>query len=210
MDQFPWEVHPDLTQDRLEFLARIIRSVRADALEAHEPDKGDTAWGLGSRAHERTLFAIANAGAGIASDWLRVIEPGLHFVFAIGAVPIRFYRGEADHPPSRSLRRNYPEIQAAQTSMFAFPGFASSATAAAHGYVWRLAIETDVEGMVDRVVLVEVAEDLSTRNPYEIPNTGVGYVAPTAPTRREGKELPPPPVALKSKKNKKADDHGEG
>lgn len=209
MDPLPWEIHPDLIQERLAFLARLIRSVRADAVDAHEADKGDTAWGLGCRAHERTLFAISNAATGIATTWLRVIEPGLHFVFAIGSVPVRFYRGEADHPPTKSLRRNYPEIEAAQTS-FSFPGFSAPATADAREYVWRVAIETDIDGKVARVVLVEVADDLSTRTVYEIPEATAGYVLPAEPQRREGKVIPPAPVALKStKKTKKVDHDGE-
>ena len=217
MDPLPWEIHPDLTSERLEFLARLIHSVRTDAVDAHDPEKGDTAWGLGCRAHERTLFAIVNAAAGIASGWLRVIEPGLHFVFAIGAVPVRFYRGEAEHPPAKSLRRNYPEIQAAQTS-FSLPGFTTPASEeTAVEYLWRIAIETDVEGAVDRVVLIEVADDGATRTVYEIPKSNVRYVATTERKRREGKQLPPPRVGLKSKKTdteageyrKKADEDGE-
>ena len=36
-----YEIHPDLTEERLTFLARLIRSVRADAVDAHDADKGD-------------------------------------------------------------------------------------------------------------------------------------------------------------------------
>jgi len=46
MDKQPWEIHPDLTEERLTFLARLIRSVRADAVDAHDADKGDTFWGV--------------------------------------------------------------------------------------------------------------------------------------------------------------------
>lgn len=209
MDKLPWEIHPDLTEERLAFLARLIRSVRADAVDAHDPDKGDTSWGLGCRSHERTLFAIINAAAGIASSWLSVIEPGLHFVFAVGSVPLRFYRGEAEHPPTKSLQRNYAEIVQAQTSMFSLPGFATPVRNDLRAYLWRIAIETNFDGSVDRVVLVEVSEDgQSLRTIHEIPESTVGYVAATEPKRKEGKPLPPPSVELKSKKkNKKADDN---
>lgn len=106
----PWDINPALTAERLAFIARLLAAVRRDAADAHEADRGDTAWGLGCRSHERSMHAITNAAQGIAADWLQVVEPGLHFVFAIGGVPFRFYRGEADSPPTRSLRRNFPEI----------------------------------------------------------------------------------------------------
>lgn len=207
MDKRPWEIHPDLTEERLAFLARLIRSVRAEAVDAHDPTKGDTSWGLGCRSHERTLYSITNAAAGIASSWLRVIEPGLHFVFAAGTVPLRFYRGEAEKPPTKSLQRNYAELVQAQTS-FSIPGFAAP-TISDHKYIWRIAIETGFDGAVDRVVLVEVSEDgEAMRTTYEIPETAAGYVASTEPKRKEGKPLPSPNVGLKStkKNNKKADD----
>lgn len=211
MSDLPSDVYPALTADRLAFVGRLMRAVRAEAADSHEPDKGDTAWGLGTRGHERTIFAITNAASGIASEWLTVIEPGLHFVFAIGGVPIRFYRGEAESPPTKSLKRNYPEIAAQRQMAFTIPGFDVPARVKATGeYVLRIAIETDVDGRADRIVLVEVAEDLSTRMIYEIPETSVGYVADTKPKRREGTELPPPPVSLKAtKKTKKVDDNGE-
>lgn len=209
MDETPWDLHPSLTAERLAFVARLMRSVRAEAVDGHEADKGDTAWGLGCRAHERTAFAITNAASGIASDWLTVIEPGLHYVFAIGGVPIRFYRGEADSPPTKSLRRNFPEILAQTQMAFAAPGF--SQPKGAQEYVWRIAIETDADGRVSRIVLVEVAADLSTRMIYEIPQSTAGFVATTEPRLREGKPLPAPTVSLKSaKKTQKVDDNGEG
>jgi len=214
MNVMPWDIHPALAPERLAFVARLMRAVRAEAVDGHEAEKGDTAWGLGCRAHERTLFAITNAASGIASDWLSVIEPGLHFVFGIGTVPVRFYRGEAESPPTRSLKRNYPEIAAQRQMAFTLPGFAAPTRAEDDKeYVWRIAIETDVDGCVSRIVLVEVADDLSTRTIYEIPETSIGYVASTEPQRREGKTLPPPRVSLKSakttKKTKKVGDNGE-
>jgi hypothetical protein len=211
MNALPWEIYPALTPERLAFVGRLMRSVRAEAADSHEPDKGDTAWGLGTRGHERTIFAITNAAAGIASDWLTVIEPGLHFVFGIGGVPIRFYRGEADSPPTKSLKRNYPEIAAQRQTAFIFPGFEAPARAKdAKEYLLRFAIETDIDGRADRIVLVEVAEDLTTRMIYEVPETSIGYVADTRPKGRGGTELPPPPVSLKSTtKTKKVDDNGE-
>ena len=216
MNSMPWEIHPALTAERLAFLGRLIRSVRAGAVDGHEEDKGDTAWGLGCKAHERTLFAITSAASGIAADWLTVIEPGLHFVFGIGPVPVRFYRGEPESPPTKSLKRNYPEIAAQSQMAFSVPGFDAPASAPTRDYVWRIAIETDADGLASRVVLVEVAaDDRSTRTLYEIPEADIGYVAPVAPKLKAGTKLPPPAVSLKSVKKDveddaaKADDDGE-
>lgn len=185
MSTKPWDIHPDLTEERLQVLARLIREVRGKALLLHEPAEGDSNWGLGCRAHERTCYAIKQAAEN--NSWLKVIEGSLHFVFQIGKVPIRFYRGEADNPSPRSLRRNYPEIEANQGSL----PFASVEL----DWFWRLAIETDISGEVYRVVMVQVAEGGDTKNPWPIPfEAPVIPLVPIVPLRQEGIVLPPPEV----------------
>src|SRR5882672_10612461 len=139
----PWDLHPALIPERLAFIARLIRNVRDDVADSHEPEKGDTSWGSGTRSHERQMFSITNAASGIACAWLTVIDPNLRFVFAIGGVPIRFYRGEHEHPPARALRRDFPEVKANCQMSFGIPGFDSMKTAGGEEFFWRLAISTD-------------------------------------------------------------------
>lgn len=202
MSSHPWESHPSLSAERLQAVAHVIAEVRHNAVDAHEDERGDTSWGLGCRSHERTIYAISRLAGTAGFEWLSILEPGLHFVFAIGGVPIRFYRGEADHPPTRSLRRNYPEIKAAQLS-FELPGLQ---VVEATEHLWRLAIETDVDGRVFRIVAVAVSDEcvIST---WDVPlSAPVRVVVDAATPPREGRELPPPEVKLKAPKVRKAED----
>lgn len=195
IDGMPWEIHPDLQEDRLCQIAAIIRDVRHDALGGHEPKKGDSNWGLGTRVHERTCHAIRQAAQQI--PWLKILEPGLHFVFTIGKVPVRFYRGEAENPNPRYLSRRFPEITAQQ---FAFD-FAQEE----NDWFWRLAIETEVTGEVLRIVLVQVSASGQTQNPWEVPFVEkVAVISPLREKVNEGVELEPPFVGLPKKEKKKS------
>src|SRR6267378_5374948 len=95
----PWTKYPSLTQDRLIIVANLIRDVRHEAVLAHEPGRGDTNWGLGTRVYERTCFKLTSV-APEYSEWLFILPEtkGLQFSFAIGSVPFRFYRGKPDEP----------------------------------------------------------------------------------------------------------------
>jgi len=182
----PWEAHIELQEDRLVFLATAIKQVRHAALLVHEPSKGDTNWGLGCRVHERTCFAIKEASDD--QTWLDVIDPSLHFVFSIGGVPIRFYRGDAESPNPRFLSRRYPEIEAQQLA-FEFP-------VEDREWLWRMAIETDIDGEVMRIVMVQVSETGEIKNMWTIPLTdNVPIITPVHNRLREGVELEPPVIA---------------
>lgn len=194
-DSTPSQVHPDLTNERLSILARVITDVRLDAAETHEPDKGDTAWGFGTRACERQIHAIRKASE--VYPWLRIINPGRQFVFQIGAVPARIYKGTPSHPRFRTLQQTYPEIRAQQA---AFAGIGYD-----RDWLWRLVIETHPDGTVDQVWAVQIAQDTKrweTNVVWAIPlSTPVKKLTALADPR-PGKELPAVPVRLKSRKKK--------
>jgi hypothetical protein len=182
----PWEIHNELQEDRLVSLANMIKQVRHEAILVHEPSKGDTNWGLGCRVHERTCHIIKEASD--FHSWLDVIDPSLHFVFSIGGVPIRFYRGEAESPNPRHLSRRYPEIEAQQ---FAFEFHLEG-----RQWLWRMAIETDNDGEVMRIVMVQVSEGGDIKNMWAIPLTGnVPIMTPIHHRQREGVDLEPPVIA---------------
>lgn len=48
----PWELNPELTQERLKKLASLIRDVRDDVVDRHDDDLGDSARATGMRAYE--------------------------------------------------------------------------------------------------------------------------------------------------------------
>ena len=81
--------------------------------------------------------------------WLEVLDDSAHFVFVIGAngqgVPVRFYRGAADEPTERTLRRQEMEVQQLSLAL---------GEAAAEGLAFRLAVETGEAGRVERVVFL--------------------------------------------------------
>ncbi len=181
----PWDVHCQLQEDRLIFLANLAKLVRHEAILVHEPSKGDTNWGLGCRVHERTCHAIKEASD--HQPWLDVIDPSLHFVFSVGGVPIRFYRGEAENPNPRYLSRRYPEIEAQQLA-FEFD-------LEDREWLWRLAIETDIDGEVMRIVMVQVSEGGDIKNMWTIPLTdNVPNIAPIHQRQRDGVDLEPPVI----------------
>lgn len=205
---FPWDRHPDLTRERLSTIATELVRVRDDALLAHEPHKGDKAWGFGCRALERQMYAIITLAA--REKWLTILEDGRHFVFLIGQVPVRFYKGRADKPKPNTLRQNLPEL-AAQQGAFTF--------AQDQKWCWRLAIETDVTGRVARVVVVEAsfgdkrnrAKIIDTRTVWEIPLMAtVGAIADLAAPKREGKQLAKPSVRPKVKTRTTKDGTNDG
>src|SRR6187401_3261771 len=86
--RLPWDFHPALTEDRLRICARLLAHARRDALAMASYEPGDY-------------------------PWLEVLDDSAHFDFVIGSnghgVPVRFYRGAADEPTERTLRRQEME-----------------------------------------------------------------------------------------------------
>lgn len=188
MNRKPWEVHPELQEDRLVTIARILRNVRHDALPNHEPDKGDSNWGLGTRVSERTWHALRDSENEF--EWLRIINPGRHFVFSVGGVPFRFYRGLPEKPHSRILFRQYPEIRHHQK---AFEFYEKDTE-----YFWRFVVETDIFGEVIRVVVAQMSECGDVKAIWEVPLTRpVSALASVKSPKPQGVELPPPQISGK-------------
>ena len=76
---------------------------------------------------------------------MTLIDETLGFTFAIDGIPVRFYRGQADDPTPRTLRRQ--TIEAEQLSM-------KLGQEQAEGLVFRFALEATADGNVDRVVFL--------------------------------------------------------
>ena len=60
-------------------------------------------------------------------------------------MPIRFYRGAADEPTERTLKRQEMEVQQLSLAL---------GETAGEGLAFRLAVETDGPGRVERVVFL--------------------------------------------------------
>jgi hypothetical protein len=175
----PWIRYPQLTKDRLSTIAKLLRDVRQETVKLHDPDAGDTEWSLGCRIYSRSCFAITEASA--KHDWLDVLaeqEP-LRFSFAIGRIPFRFYRGNADDPPGRYIETTFAELNQRQY-VLEIEGLRLP------DHVLRLAIETDASRLVSSVILVELDEAGNVINTYAVPFDAESNVTP----------LKSPPIVL--------------
>jgi hypothetical protein len=131
--RLPWDFHPALSEDRLRLCARLLANARRDALALAAYEMGDDSWSVGCRAYafgRHRLLRVAESGS---HNWLRVLDDSHHFVFLIEDVPVRFYRGPADDPTARTLRRQ--EVEARQLGL-------ALGDDVADGLVFRLAVET--------------------------------------------------------------------
>ena len=141
----PWELHPALTEERLAACARLLARGRADALALADPWAGDDAWSVGCRAYSFSRHQLRRAAESGRYTWLGVLDGTHHFVFLIDGVPVRFFRGDAEDPTPRTLRRQ--EAEAEQLSL-------ALGADVADGLMFRLAVETDDTGQVSRVVFL--------------------------------------------------------
>ena len=112
---------------------------------------------------------------------LTVLDASLHFVFLIDRVPVRFYRGAADDPTDRTMRRQ--QIEAQQLSLAL-----RDSDAVDDGLVFRLAVETGEAGRVDRVVFVALRGEADAVEcfwpvPLEVEPAGLPRSAPRGPVQ---------------------------
>jgi hypothetical protein len=143
--RLPWDFHPSLTEERLRFCARLLANARRDAVALAAYEMGDDNWSVGCRAYafgKQRLKRVAESGA---HAWLRVMDDSHHFVFLIEEVPVRFYRGLAEDPTVRTLRRHEAEAQQLGLAL---------GDAIADGLIFRLAVEANATGGVERVVFL--------------------------------------------------------
>ena len=145
----PWLKYPDLTQPRLTLLANTIRVVPSECVALHQPEAGDGDWSLGCRVYQRTFFAIKELAKTV--DWLTINQElkALQFSFSVGSVPLRYYKGDPDDPPSRYLMHSEGELQHIQLC-FEFEGIPSANT------ILRLAVDVDATRQASSVSLVEI------------------------------------------------------
>ncbi|WP_424140359.1 hypothetical protein [Roseomonas chloroacetimidivorans] len=141
----PWELHPSLSEERLVAAARLLARGRADAIALADPWAGDDAWSIGCRAYAFTKHQLSRAAEAGRYPWLGVLDETHHFVFLIHGVPVRFYRGEADDPNKRTLRRQESEAEQLALAM---------GSDRAEGLMFRFAVETEPDGSIRRIIFL--------------------------------------------------------
>lgn len=199
----PWLISPALTPERLFRLAQIVVRVRARLAELHEPKQGDGKWGFGCRAYERTCFSF-DQFAKSGEDQGMVIEMDLlECRMSFDGVPITFFRGDAERPPAKVLRRGLKnlmeQMQAQPRLPFPEEELAEEKLAEDEGWFWLLAIDTKDDGTVLSVGVVQANAEGQIRNPWLIPlDAPVAVVGSATPMQREAVKLPPPQVGVKT------------
>jgi hypothetical protein len=147
--RLPWDFHPALTEERLRLCARLLANARRDALALASYEMGDNPWSVGCRAFAFGRNRLERAASSGDYPWLEVLDDSAHFVFVIGGngngVPVRFYRGAAEEPTERTLRRQEMEVRQLSLAL---------GETAAEGLAFRLAVETGEAGRVERVVFL--------------------------------------------------------
>lgn len=180
----PWDYHPELTEERLVKVAQLLQLGRGDAVDRHDPTIGGDNWTLGVCAYNYGCFQIARAAGTGGFDWLGVIDPGKHFQFKIGDVPMRFWRGEPSEPTTKIVVATRVE----QLLLDLEPGVPVA------GVLFRIGVTTDEEGGLLGASFVALRND----EPETVWPLPIAEAEPLIvlldDDRPEGRELPSPEV----------------
>lgn len=186
----PWEYHPDLTEERLCFVASLIVDGRHSALERYDEAAGDNTWIHGCRAFQFGRHRILSAIDSGEHPWLTAIDRTLQLIFKIGEVPVRIYKGLADEPTDRTLRQSFGELK--QLSMLV------SAADDRRDLAYRFAIETDFDGSVIAVNFVGLSGDNAILN-WAVPfDSTLGFTGTVGREASESIELDAPSVGIRA------------
>lgn len=183
---YPWDHHPALERNRLISIAQLIQRGRNEALDRFDPAVGCTGWTVGCEAFAFQRHQIIMASTNL--DWLEIVDPSMQFVFSIGGVPVRFYRGEPDDPTSRTLKQSFPEL--AQLSLFSREELEKLGSQT----LYRFAVETDIDGSLSAIAFVVLNGETPLLT-WSVPlDDAVTRIAPMWVEGSEGVELPAPAV----------------
>ena len=194
----PWEFHPDLTEGRLVAVAQLIASGRDAALEIYDPVRGFNGWLLGCCAYQFGRVRIERAVEEQSLPWLGISRGTRHFIFQIGAVPVRFYRDDPDDPSEKVLQQS--EFESKQLSL-ALGDEGDGADS------FRLIVQTGPGGELIRISFLALREGEAVLV-WDVPLLRDGVRAPLvvvgAVPRDQGVALPPPTVTVRRRPAAKA------
>lgn len=186
----PSDCHADLEVSRLAALAQFFAQSRNDTALLHDISAGDDSWALGCRSFARWRNLLIQKARTADWPWLGIINPGKRFVFSIGEVPVRFFRGSVTRPPNRTLAYSAPEL--AQLAL----AFDDIETPYAQLH-WRFAIETGLLGEPTRVIFAGLTrEDGSAACQWDLPFNLQGRSQLDVSTSGDMVEMPPPAVVI--------------
>lgn len=148
MIKVPSEIHPCLTDERIDYIGQLIARVRAENLDA--ADDRDDGWSLGCRAYTWIRSEIKAQAKTV--PWLSIVDPSLHFIAQIGTVQFSFYKGPAEKPKSNicSRAQSHPELRQSSILFDDLP--------LPEKLVWVYAVETDLEGITTNIEFFGISE----------------------------------------------------
>lgn len=180
----PWDYHPELTEERLVKVAQLLALGRGSAVDRFDPTIGDDNWTLGVCAYNYGCFRIAQAAGAPEFEWLGVIDPGKHFQFSIGGVPMRFWRGDPAEPTAKIVVATPLE----QLMLDLEPGVSTA------GMLFRIGVITDFDGALLGASFVALRND-QPETVWPLPLAEAEpLVVLLGDERPEGRDLPPPAV----------------
>ena len=157
----PWKLYAGLTEGRLAHVASLMRDARHSVVDIHDPSRGDDSWTMGCLAYRRECFAVIQESRIV--DYIRILpEDHGKFTFSIGGWPVKFYHGDGDDPPSKSLAVSH--VESAQLKL-AF----EIEQRKPEEFKLRIAIETDSRGELTRAILVRIDDSGEPESHYVMP-----------------------------------------
>lgn len=156
----PWDYHPDLSKNRLTIIGQIIADARNNVFEQFD-ERGDDAWALGCRAFSWVRKGITREAVGGEYPWLSIMDPSKQFIFKIGQIPVRFFRGDPDEQFGKTL--NTIGREGMQFALV-FPG-----ERRAFQLVWRFVVETDFTGDLVGIWFIGATPDGIAECKWQVP-----------------------------------------
>ncbi len=196
MSKMPSELHAALTNDRIDLVGQLIASARAESLDL--ADERDSGWCLGCRAYDWIRSEITLLAE--YTDWVKIVNPSLKFIFTIGNVEVSVYKGSPSKPKDniRNRIQSHPEVR--QISLFSDVVFPAK-------LVWAFAVETDAEGVTTNIEFLGMDEAGDVIASRAIPLHSVhGRLVPAGTPESEPVELPPAHVSLPKVKEQRIED----
>lgn len=200
MTKAPSEIHPCLTDERIDYIGRLIARVRAENLDAAEPR--DDGWSIGCRAYTWVRSEIKEEAENL--PWLSIVDPSLHFIAQIGNVQFSFYKGMAEKPKSNicSRAKSHPELRQHSMQFEDLP--------LPDKLVWTYAVETDLEGTTTNIEFFGMSESGEVVASRTVPIFDISTnLVPVNATESKPVDLPPASPSLPKTKKDKASDSEE-
>jgi hypothetical protein len=182
----PWEYHPALNKPNLIEVAQLIAQGRGNALDRYDAAVGDDSWTLGVCAFNYGRHEIILASKDGEHPWLSIADPSRRFVFRIGGIPVRFYRGDPQEPRPNMLYQVFDEFR--QLSLPLEDGLSLE------GVEFRIAMETDEAGDILQISFIAIRGS-AVESVWPIPFNGTSPDDEVVEEHEaEGADLPAPSV----------------